>query len=123
MDKFKPFDKVLVSVASSKWHPDLYAYYDEEEKTHIVIGLGVADKCIHFEGNENLIGTFDNPPPEPDFNLGDKVEVRSYDSQKWIRAIFTGYEPSYEKRKFYLAVSVYDITKVDRWEQCRHADW
>ena len=122
---FKPYDRVLTRDGENQcWQADIFSHCIGDDGDIYICISGTWSQCIPFEGNERLVGTSDNPiPPEPDFNLGDKVEVRISDGQKWIKAIFTGYDPRYEKKKLYLAVSVYDVTIVDCWEQCRHADW
>ena len=119
---FKSFDKVLVRDHPSQiWRADMFS----NKGTDIYVCVGnIWAQCIPYEGNEHLLGTTKDPAsPEPDFNLGDKVKVRNYPTQQWIKAIFTGYDPRYVNKKFYLAVSEYDVTTVTCWEQCRHADW
>lgn len=60
--QFKPFDKVLVRYGNDKWLPAFYINYDEECKSHHVIGdLCYWEQCIPYEGNEHLLGTNDSP--------------------------------------------------------------
>ena len=67
--KFKPFDKVLVRNEDNElWNIQFFGYYDESAKDvapYICLGNStcIADtfkQCIPFEGNEKLLGHYDN---------------------------------------------------------------
>lgn len=86
--KFNPFDKVLLKVHSDeKWTPDLYSYYDDIKNLHWSIGSGWAsDKNIlPYEGNENLVGSTDEPDEEVRLEEGEWIMCASgiYDANDW----------------------------------------
>lgn len=67
--EFKPFDKVLVRNEDNEpWSIQFFGYYDilaENEAPYICLGnsMCIADtfkQCIPFEGNEKLLGHYDN---------------------------------------------------------------
>lgn len=64
---FKPFDKVLVRDEDDKeWHISLFAreivdYSDGLPCKYECSNGTLWDYCIHFEGNEHLLGTAENP--------------------------------------------------------------
>lgn len=67
--EFKPFDKVLVRNKDNEpWSIQFFGYYDELAKDvapYICLGnsMCIADtfkQCIPFEGNEKLLGHYDN---------------------------------------------------------------
>ena len=60
--QFKPFDKVLVRNSKIEiWQPRLYEMYSGgTEKHYCQDGQGYL-QCIHYEGNEHLVGTTDKP--------------------------------------------------------------
>lgn len=59
--QFKPFDKVLVTMDGwHYWIPSLYRNETPDGK-HICIDDLEYDKCIPYEGNENLVCTTDKP--------------------------------------------------------------
>lgn len=58
--QFKPFDRVLVrDYDSIKWKCDLFSYKDIESR-YVCVGSSWR-QCIHYEGNEHLVGTTDKP--------------------------------------------------------------
>ena len=62
--QFKPFDRVLVrDDDTDEWCIALYAY---RTKTgfHRMVGGARWRQCIHYEGNEELVGTMDKPKEE-----------------------------------------------------------
>lgn len=61
--KFKPFDKVLVkNIMSDNWVLSLFSHYNNGEKyPFICINDNYYRYCIPYEGNENLLGTANNP--------------------------------------------------------------
>ena len=75
--QFKPFDKVLVRGHNPIWKPDLYAYWNESIDAHQVIGFGnVSDGYIlPYEGNEELVGTTDEPEEEIELKEGEWLMV------------------------------------------------
>lgn len=66
-NNFKAFDKVLVrNNRTDKWHCDLYCYAIKENvcgNYNACIG-GNFVQCIPYEGNEELLGTTDEPKPK-----------------------------------------------------------
>lgn len=59
--EFKPFDKVLVrDYYSEYWGIDLFINFDEDEYKYQCFRSSW-NKCIKYEGNEELLGTKDNP--------------------------------------------------------------
>ena len=65
MKQFKPFDKVLYRYGpKGNWIPDIYSFYEYEDKEHFVIGNEDAindEDIISYEGNEYLVGTRNEP--------------------------------------------------------------
>ena len=57
---FKPFDKVLArDNEDSKWYCDIFSHYEEDnEYSYCCIGAAYKE-CVHYEGNEHLLGTTD----------------------------------------------------------------
>lgn len=67
--EFKPFDKVLVRNEDNEpWSIQFFGYYDmiaKDEAPYVCLGnsMCIADtfkQCIPFEGNEKLLGHYDN---------------------------------------------------------------
>lgn len=64
---FKPFDKVLVRDEDDKeWHISLFAREIVDDSDGLLYRYECSngtlwDYCIHFEGNECLLGTTENP--------------------------------------------------------------
>lgn len=58
--QFKPFDKVLVRDGDDdKWVCDIFSHIDENDFYYCV---GTRwEQCIHYEGNEHLLGTTKKP--------------------------------------------------------------
>lgn len=65
--EFKPFDKVLVRKEGNKeWHISLFAREIVDDYNGLPYKYECSngtlwDYCIHFEGNEHLLGTAENP--------------------------------------------------------------
>lgn len=60
MEELKPFDKVLVRDSEkSVWTCDFFSYKDINDRYMCVSGLW--NYCIPFEGNEDLVGSYDSP--------------------------------------------------------------
>ena len=47
-----------------RWEYSIYAYYDYDANIHITINGDEWDQCIPYEGNEKLLGTYDDPSGE-----------------------------------------------------------
>ena len=47
-----------------RWEYSIYAYYDFNEDQYITINGYEWDQCIPYEGNEKLLGTYDDPSGE-----------------------------------------------------------
>lgn len=62
--QFKPFQKVIVkSKIDNKWYCEFYSHYNAEKNWHTVTtGTSIDDEeILPYEGNEHLVGTFDEP--------------------------------------------------------------
>lgn len=62
---FKPFDRVLVRASGSDiWRADIFSHYYPEKDSlppaYSCVG-GLWAKCIHYTGNESILGTTNNP--------------------------------------------------------------
>lgn len=60
---FKPFDKVLVRYnEDSVWRCEFFSHYNTFNKRYPYVCLsGVYKYCIHYDGNEHLLGTDKSP--------------------------------------------------------------
>lgn len=60
---FKPFDKVLVRYnEDSVWRCELFSHYNTFNKRYPYVCLSSVYKyCIHYEGNQHLLGTDKSP--------------------------------------------------------------
>lgn len=60
---FEPFQKVLVrDSCDDKWRANYFSHYDEDNSLFPYYCVGDAYKeCVAYEGNENLLGTNNNP--------------------------------------------------------------
>lgn len=63
ISSLKPYDKVLAKNGDGLWYPTLVSYVDSSETIYIIDESDHADYIIPFEGNEHLIGKFDDPDP------------------------------------------------------------
>lgn len=59
----KPYDRVLVKTGDGCWYPTLVSYVDSSGEVYLIDTTDRADCAIPFEGNEHLIGTWNNPDP------------------------------------------------------------
>lgn len=60
--QFKPFEKVLVrDNETEKWRCTFYSYFEPYSTYSHVTSDSAYAICIPFEGNENLVGTTNNP--------------------------------------------------------------
>ena len=59
----KPYDRVLAKNSNSLWYPTLVSYVDSSGTVYIIDESDQAAYVIPFEGNEHLIGKFDDPDP------------------------------------------------------------
>nr|DAO34873.1 MAG TPA: hypothetical protein [Crassvirales sp.] len=64
IQRFKPFDKVLVrDFPSQKWSINLFSYYDKGDISYPYVCLNSRySYCIPYKGHECLVGTTINPP-------------------------------------------------------------
>ena len=56
--EFKPFDRVLARNSGGSWHADIYSHYDETYRSHVCRDIHYKF-CIPYEGNEHLIGHYE----------------------------------------------------------------
>lgn len=59
----KPYDRVLVKNGDGCWYPTLVSYVESSGEVYLIDTTDKAECTIPFEGNEHLIGKFDNPDP------------------------------------------------------------
>lgn len=59
----KPYDRVLVKSDTGCWYPTLVSYVDSSGEVYLIDTTDRADYVIPFEGNEHLIGKWDDPDP------------------------------------------------------------
>lgn len=98
--QFKPFDKVLARKENRIddkpcWKADIFSHIDEDG-FYVTIGLGCVtkDDIIPYEGNEYLLGTFDEPEEEVKLEEGEWVMVcdnRSILPEEWLLRHYYGY--------------------------------
>lgn len=65
---FKPFDRVLVRASNVDiWRAAIFSHYLQEYQSlppsYFCVG-GLWAQCVHYEGNESLLGTNDKPKGE-----------------------------------------------------------
>lgn len=58
----KPYDRVLVKSDTGCWYPTLVSYVEGSE-VYLIDTTDIASYVIPFEGNEHLIGKWDDPDP------------------------------------------------------------
>lgn len=58
----KPYDKVLVKTKEGAWYPSMISWVSTGQ-VYLIDSESSADYVIPFEGNEHLIGKFDDPDP------------------------------------------------------------
>ena len=61
--QFNPFDRVLGRDSNEdKWMCDMFSHYDADADEYVYVCVSAAWKqCIPFEGNEELVGTTNEP--------------------------------------------------------------
>ena len=59
----KPYDKVLVRFEDGTWYPTLVSYVNSASQVYLIDCEEDAKCVIPFEGNEHLIGEYDDPDP------------------------------------------------------------
>lgn len=59
----KPYDRVLVRFEDGVWYPTLVSYVNSSSQVYLIDSEEAAECVIPFEGNEHLIGKFDDPDP------------------------------------------------------------
>jgi hypothetical protein len=59
----KPYDKVLVRFEDGAWYPTLVSYVNSAGQVYLIDCEEDAKCVIPFEGNERLIGEYDDPDP------------------------------------------------------------
>ena len=63
ISSLKPYDKILVKNGDGCWYPTLVSYVDSSREVYLIDTTDRAEYVIPFEGNEHLIGKFDDPDP------------------------------------------------------------
>lgn len=59
--QFKPFDKVLVrNDEKMRWRCTIFSHYGNDPKLKYICSNGVWPYCIPYEGNQELVGTYNN---------------------------------------------------------------
>ena len=74
--KFKPFDKVLSRLNyNHEWQCDFYSHQDSITKHHVTVGYGEIkdDNILPYEGNEELVGTTDEPEENIKLEKGELI--------------------------------------------------
>lgn len=59
----KPYDKVLAKSEDGAWYPSLVSWVNSSGHVYLIDAESSADYVIPFEGNEHLIGKWDDPDP------------------------------------------------------------
>lgn len=146
---FKPFDKVLVrKEGNKKWNISLFAreivgdYNGLPYKYECSNGT-LWDYCIHFEGNECLLGTTENPEKMKMVKLSDfypydrnkggiqelhhKIESKTLQYWGEDSGILIGITPIYKRRLWSEEVKVVNDKmtnmKTRTYEGVQHGDW
>lgn len=57
----KPYDKVLVRTEEGAWYPSIISYVTVSKQVYLIDSESSTDYVIPFEGNEHLIGRWDDP--------------------------------------------------------------
>ena len=63
INSLKPYDKVLVKNGDGCWYPTLVSYVNSASQVYLIDCEEDAKCVIPFEGNEHLIGEYDDPDP------------------------------------------------------------
>lgn len=73
--QFAPYDRVLVRDVNPYWSCDLYSHFNSDSETHETTALrNVEDNdIIPYEGNEELIGTTEEPEEEIKLKEGEWI--------------------------------------------------
>lgn len=59
----KPYDKVLVKSGAGCWYPTIVSYVESSGEVYLIDTIESKIQVIPFEGNEHLIGKWDDPDP------------------------------------------------------------
>ena len=114
--QFKPFDKVLVRDHENVWQPDLYGFWDKCRDNHTTMTDSyISDSDIlPYEGNEELVGTIDEPEEEVGLEEGELI-FTSYDTEceitNWVFERFK--EVKHEGFKTNMGITKYSIRFSD----------
>ena len=63
VQSLKPYDKVLAKNGDNLWYPTLVSYVDSSGTVYIIDESDHAEYIIPFEGNEHLVGEYNDPDP------------------------------------------------------------
>lgn len=63
ISSLKPYDKVLAKNGDGLWYPTLVSYVDSSGTVYIIDESDNAEYIIPFEGNEHLVGQYNDPDP------------------------------------------------------------
>lgn len=146
---FKPFDKVLVrKEGNKKWNISLFAREIVDDYNGLPYKYECSngtlwDYCIHFEGNECLLGTTENPEKMKMVKLSDfypydrnkggiqelhhKIESKTLQYWGEDSGILIGITPIYKRRLWSEEVKVVNDKmtnmKTRTYEGVQHGDW
>lgn len=147
--EFKPFDKVLVrKEGNKKWNISLFAREIVDDYNRLPYKYECSngtlwDYCIHFEGNECLLGTTENPEKMKMVKLSDfypydrnkggiqelhhKIESKTLQYWGEDSGILIGITPIYKRRLWSEEVKVVNDKmtnmKTRTYEGVQHGDW
>ena len=116
--KFEPYQKVLArDTIGGVWRAKFFSNYSDDNKFVCTDDM-VWEMCVHYEGNDHLLGTRNNP--EQKFKFGQKVRVWDDKEDEKINAIFHKYLKG-EPYK-YIALCKDNMTTTS-WKHCEAFEW
>lgn len=90
MCEFYSYDRVLVrDNEHEEWRADIFSRKINDHIGYNYECIGYTwKKCIPYEGNEHLLGTFNSPAPKWEPKCGEPVAVRDSIVQDWSPRVF-----------------------------------
>ena len=102
--KFKAYDRVLIKDGDGIWQIDFYSYKNSHDLHHVMTygeSNSFADEDIlPYEGNENLVGTTDEPDEEIRLEEGELIFVRNDIDEDIVVWGFTRFAQVYDSKTF-----------------------